>query len=118
MVALLRGFQYSRGVLERLRALMTAGRYRLTLHAEEERDADEITIDDIEEAYSDAAGEIIEDYPDDPRGHSALVLAFTKAREPLHAVWSIHENTAILITSYRPDPKLWTNWRKRKGRRS
>ena len=42
---------------------MTAGRYRLTLHAEEERDADEITIDDIEEAYSDAASEIIEDYP-------------------------------------------------------
>jgi hypothetical protein len=36
----------------------------------------------------------------------------------LHAVWSIHENTAILITIYRSDPKLWTNWRKRKGRRS
>lgn len=80
------GFSTARGVLERLRALMTAGRYRLTLHAEEERDADEITIDDIEEAYSDAAGVIIEDYPDDPRGHSALVMAFTKAREPLHAV--------------------------------
>jgi hypothetical protein len=43
------------------------------LHAEEERDADEITIDDIEEAYSDAVGEIIEDYLEDPRGHSALV---------------------------------------------
>ena len=97
MVALLRGFQYSRGVLERLRALMTVGRYRLTLHAEEERD---------------------EDYSDDPRGHSTLVLAFTKAGEPLHAVWSIHENIAILITIYRPDPKLWTNWRKRKGKRS
>ena len=118
MVALPRGFQYSRGVLERLRALMTVGRYRLTLHAEEERDADEITIDDIEEAYSDAASEIIEDYPDNPRGHSVLVLAFTKAREQLHAVWSIHENMAILITIYRPDPKLWTNWRRRKGRRS
>jgi hypothetical protein len=105
-------------VLERLRALMTVGRYRLTLHAEEERDADEITIDDIEEAYPDAATEIIEDYSDDPRGHFTLVLAFTKAGEPLHAVWSIHENIAILITIYRPDPKLWTNWRKRKGKRS
>lgn len=79
------GFSTARAVLERLRALMTAGRYRLTLHAEEEHDADEITIDDIEEAYSDAPGEIIEDYPDDPRGHSALVLAFTKAQDPLHA---------------------------------
>jgi hypothetical protein len=50
-------------VLERLRALMTAGRYRLTLHAEEERDADEITIDDIEEAYSDAAARSLRTTP-------------------------------------------------------
>lgn len=105
-------------MLERLRALIGAGRYRITLHAEQERDADEITIDEIEQAYSSASSEIIEDYPDDPRGHSALVLAFTGSQAPLHAVWSIHENTAILITIYRPDPKLWTNWRKRKGRRS
>jgi len=102
-------------VLERLRALITAGRYRVTLHAEEERDVDEITIDEIERAYGGSATEVIEDYPDDPRGRSALVLAFTHAGQPLHAVWSIHQNTAILITIYRPNPKLWTNWRKRKG---
>jgi len=105
-------------VLERLRVLIKAGRYRVTLHAEQERDADEVTIGEIETAYSDPASEIIEDYPDDPRGHSALVLAFTKAQQPLHAVWSIHENTAILITIYRPNPKLWRNWRKRKGSRA
>jgi Domain of unknown function (DUF4258) len=97
---------------------MKAGRYRVTLHAEQERDADQITIDEIEQAYSSASSEIIEDYPDDPRGHSALVLSFTESQEPLHAVWSIHENAAILITIYRPDSKLWTNWRKRKRRRS
>lgn len=101
---------------EHLRTLLRAGRYRITLHAEQERDADQITIDDIEQAYSGVANEIIEDYPDDPRGHSALVLAFTRSQEPLHAVWSIHENTAILITIYRPESKLWTNWRKRKRR--
>ncbi len=105
-------------MLERLRTLITAGRYRVTLHAEQERDADQITIDEIAQAYTSAFSEIIEDYPDDPRGHSALVLAFTELLEPLHAVWSIHENRAILITIYRPDPKLWTNWRKRKRRRS
>lgn len=48
-------------MLERLRALITAGRYRVTLHAEQERDADEITIDEIEQAYSDPTSEIIED---------------------------------------------------------
>ncbi len=105
-------------MLERLRTLITAGRYRVTLHAEQERDADQVTIDEIEQAYSSVSSEIIEDYPDDPRGHSALVLAFTELQQPLHAVWSIHESVAILITIYRPDSKLWTNWRKRKGGRS
>lgn len=100
-------------MLDRLRPLVKTRRYRLTLHAEEERDADEITIDDIEQAFSSPQAEVIEDYPDDPRGHSALVLGLTTAREPLHAVWSIHENTAVLITIYRPDPGLWIDWRKR-----
>lgn len=94
------------------------GRYRLTLHAEQERDADQVAIDDIEAAFAGNETEVVEDYPDDPRGHSALILGFTEAGEPLHAVWSIHENTAILITIYRPDPKLWTDWRRRKGART
>jgi hypothetical protein len=105
-------------VLDRLRRLVKIRRYRLTLHAEQERDADEITIQELEQAFSGSDAEIIEDYPDDPRGHSALVLGWTKERDPLHAVWSIHEGTAILITTYRPDPRLWTDWRIRKGARS
>lgn len=105
-------------MLDRLRALIKARRYRLTLHAEQERDADEITIGEIEQAFSGPRAEVIEDYPDDPRGPSVLVLGWTEADVPLHAVWSIHENTAVLITIYRPDPKLWTDWRKRKGGRS
>lgn len=82
-------------MLERLRTLIKRKRYRVTLYTEQERDADEITIGEIELAYSDPDSEIIEDYPKDPRGSSALVLAFTKVGEPLHAVWSIHENTAF-----------------------
>lgn len=104
-------------MLGRLRALIKAGKYRITLHAEEERDADQITISEIERSFSDQENEIIEDYSDDPRGHSVLVLAFTDTGRPLHAVWSIHENTAVLITIYRPEPKLWIDWRKRKGGR-
>ena len=103
-------------MLERLRALIKAGRYRVTLHAEQERDADQILTSEIEKAFTDRESVILEDYPDDPRGHSALVLGFTRVIAPLHGVWSIHENTAILVTIYRPDPRLWTNWRKRKGK--
>lgn len=101
-------------MIDQIKRLVRAGRYRLTLHAEQERDADLIRIAEIEWAFSDQDVEIIEDYPDDPRGHSALVLGFTLGGKPLHAVWSIHENLAILITIYRPEPRLWTNWRIRK----
>jgi hypothetical protein len=37
-------------VVERLRALIKTGRYRVTLHAEQERDADQILTSEIEEA--------------------------------------------------------------------
>ena len=96
--------------------LVKAGRYRVTLHAEQERDADQILTSEIEKAFTDRESVVLEDYPDDSREHSALVLGFTKMMEPLHGVWSIHEKTAILVTIYRPDPRLWTNWRKRKGK--
>jgi hypothetical protein len=43
--------------------------------------------------------QVVENYPDDPRGHSALVLGFTEDSEPLYAVWSMSEDTGILITS-------------------
>jgi len=105
-------------VLERLRTLIRAGRYRLTLHAEEERDADRITIDEIETAFADQNAEVVKDYTNDPRGHSMLILGFTASGAPFHAVCSIHENLVILITIYRPDPRLWTDWRIRKGARS
>jgi hypothetical protein len=105
-------------VLERLRALIREGRYRLTLHAEEERDADRITIDEIETTFADQNVEVVEDYANDPRGHSMLVLGFTASGNPLHAVCSIHENLVIFITVYRPNPRLWIEWRIRKGARS
>jgi hypothetical protein len=80
--------------------LVKAGRYRVTLHAEQERDADQILTSEIEKAFTDRESVVLEDYPDDSREHSALVLGFTKMMEPLHGVWSIHEKTAILVTIY------------------
>lgn len=101
-------------MIDSLRGLIRDGRYRLTLHAEQERDADQIALDDIEIAFSGLRVQLIEDYPDDRRGHSTLVLGFTDDGSALHGVWAIHENTAVLITIYRPDPRLWIEYRKRK----
>jgi len=89
--------------------------YRLTFHAEEERDADQITKEEIEEDNLGKDTEIIEDYPNDPRGHSCLILGFTKEGRPIHLVCGVSQETVvIIITIYRPDPKEWINWRKRR----
>ncbi len=54
--------------------------------------------------------EIIEDYPEDPRGHSCLVLGFA-ARRPVHVVCTIKDNPRelLLITMYDPSlrPEKW-----------
>jgi hypothetical protein len=57
--------------------------------------------------------ELLENYPEDQRGHSFLLLGFTKQKLPVHFVCAIHEEELIVITLYRPDPKKWENWRER-----
>ena len=61
-------------------------------------------------------GEIIEDYPDDKPYPSCLVFGETFKKEPVHSVWAYNKNNkwVVLITVYRPDPRLWINWRKRR----
>ena len=88
--------------------------YRLTLHAELERDYDQITLKEIEDALLSKA-EIIEEYPHDQRGPSALVLGFTKEGKPIHFVCGQGDRTMlVIITVYVPDENLWINYRKRK----
>jgi len=90
--------------------------YRLTLHAERERAADKITIAELEETLLGESCEIIENYPDDPRGASCLVLGFNGKGEPLHFVCGIpaSEKVIVVITLYRPSPERWIDWRVRK----
>ena len=63
--------------------------------------------------------EIIEDYPEDPRGPSFLVLGFSEER-PIHAVGALRTNPdeLLLITVYDPSnsPAVWAEgYRRRKG---
>ncbi len=61
--------------------------------------------------------ELLENYPEDPRGHSYLVLGFTGQNQPIHAVCAEHEGVLVLITVYRPDPEVWQNHRVRKEKK-
>jgi len=91
-----------------IRALAGAGRYTLTVHAERERQADRITTSELEMALRNC--EVIEDYPQDPRGHTCLGLGFANTR-PVHAVCAIKEapRELLLITVYDPGqrPHKW-----------
>ncbi len=54
-------------------------------------------------------GEIVEDYPEDVRGRSCLMLGQGKDGRPLHVVCSPKDDYLAIITSYVPDAKQWTN---------
>jgi hypothetical protein len=69
-------------LIEDIKKLIQERKYRLTSHAEAERDADKITLHEIEEAILSSGSKIIEDYPNDPRGHSCLILGFTPLESP------------------------------------
>jgi hypothetical protein len=54
-------------------------------------------------------GELIEDYPLDPRGHSCLILGFGDAKRPVHVVCSPKDECLAIITAYLPDPAQWSS---------
>jgi hypothetical protein len=101
-------------LLERVTQAFAARRYRLTAHAEQEREAEAISVNEILEAFGYHRVELIEEYPDDPRGSSALVLGFTAKGQALHGVVGLAEpDIVVVVTVYRPDRTKWENWRRR-----
>ncbi len=82
--------------------------YEISLHADDERIADGLTISQLEIALSDCR--IIENYPDDPRGESCLVSGFTSGRTPVHVVCGKNRSGhLILVTVYIPTMPKWTD---------
>ena len=60
-------------------------------------------------------GEVIEDYPEDARGHSCLLLGCGDGDRPLHVVCSPKDDYLAIITTYLPSPDRWADdFRERK----
>lgn len=53
-------------------------------------------------------GQVIEDYPEDSRGHSCLVLGKGHNGRPIHIVCSPKAEFLAIITAYIPDPNEWS----------
>jgi homoserine kinase len=62
-------------------------------------------------------GVVIEDYPEDARGHSCLMLGWGEEDRPLHVVCAPKTEYLAVITTYLPSPKQWEpDWRTRRKR--
>lgn len=89
-------------------------RVLITDHADEEAEADGLKIDEV--YFSVEHGEIIETYVEDKPYPSCLIYGLSFGGDPIHTVWAYNAKSrwAVLITVYRPDPKRWIHWRKRR----
>lgn len=61
---------------------------------------------EVEKAVMD--GDMIEDYPEDARGHSCLILGSGDEDRPIHVVCSPKDDYLAIITAYLPDPARWS----------
>lgn len=104
------------GMLELLKDLVTKGEILISDHGYDELAADNLSVRKLVSGLNDA--ELLEDYPDFPKGSCVLVLQKDEKDQPIHVVWGIPKGTvrpAVLVTAYRPDAARWTeDFRRRK----
>ena len=64
-----------------------------------------ISANEVEQVVLE--GDLVEDYPDDVRGHSCLLLGAPDGR-PVHVVCSPRAQYLAIITAYLPEPTQWS----------
>ena len=98
--------------IDEIREKIKNNEYEISFHAEKERYAEDIKISDLEAAISNGA--ILENYSDDARGPSCLILGYSQNR-PIHIVCGHTDIEWIrIITVYIPKKPKWINERVRK----
>ncbi len=63
-------------------------------------------------------GDVIEDYPEDARGHSCLIAGKSQRGRIVHVVCSPKEEYLAIITAYLPDAAEWDEIGRRRRRDS
>jgi hypothetical protein len=106
--------------LREIQQLLRDGKYEVSFHAQQERLEEDLDLIQIESAIIDQ-GELLKEYPGDPRGERCLLLGFVGPR-PVHVVlgWATMKTETQrmlrLITVYTPTLPKWIDPRTRGGR--
>ena len=96
--------------LRQVQDLVARREVRISAHGYDELAADGLFARDVIAGISDAT--VIEEYPDYLKGPCILVLQRDAGGGPVHVVWGIPKGAtspAVLVTTYRPDPRLWSD---------
>jgi len=92
-------------LLAEIRRRVERGAYVVSFTHTERLRRRRISAGDIERAVGNGA--IIENYPNDPRGPSCLVLGHSGKRS-IHVVCGrLSSDEILIITAYQPDPEEW-----------
>ena len=84
------------------------GAIQIGAHTQDEMRQEGFTAADVFDALTSPSAEVIEDYPDDPRGASCLVLARVGGRL-IHLAVTAPPRPLFIITVYDPSlrPERW-----------
>ena len=92
--------------LKTIREKVSKGEFDLSHHAHKERQIEKISINEIKQTI--LKNDIIEEYPNDPRCPSCLI-----GNENLHVVCGFRNEKVLVVTNYRPEEPVWTDWKTR-----
>lgn len=92
-------------LLEQIQASVKYSEFGLTLHAQQQITTRRIKVAEIRATILSDNAEVIEDYPEDPRGASCLVYGIVD-NKVLHIHIS-YPPEIVIITAYKPDPARW-----------
>jgi len=107
---------HAKGILRQIRDA-AAKRILFLPHAVTQMNAPERMIATWEIRAVVSEGDIVEDYPEDMRGHSCLMLGYGENGRPIHVVCAPKADYLAVITAYLPRPTRWNpDWRTRKER--
>ncbi len=91
-------------ILSAIKENIIMGKWWFSEHAIKNCDLRNIEIEEL--VISIMQGKLLEDYREDFRGHSCLILSYIKER-PVHTVCGLHENGTVIITAYYPEATKW-----------